>query len=237
MDEIIDFVVNLCSSYIGTTILVFASVIFALICAAKVKLTFSKYSHEQSHEGRTAAEVARIILDSNGLSDVDIARTAGNLTDHYKPSDNTVYLSDTVFNSYSVGAIGVAAHEVGHAIQHAQGYFPIRIRNFILPAAQLGSNSWYILTLLGFVFQLQLLVVVGIAFFAFTALFQLVTLPVEFNASRRALNTIEVMQILDRSEAKGAKKVLTAAAMTYVAALAVSLAQLLRLLARANRRR
>lgn len=236
MDNIAKFIGTICSSYWGTTILVIAAFAFALICSVSVKTTFSKYNAVSSTSGKTAAEVARAILDNNGLYNVGISRISGNLTDNYNPSQNTVFLSDSVYSSYSVGAIGVAAHEVGHAIQHNTSYLPIKIRNFILPAAQLGSTAWYFLVIIGFIAQLQIFVTIGIVFFAFTTVFQLVTLPVELNASRRAINSIKSLNILSPVETKGASKVLKAAAMTYVAAIAVSLAQLLRLLARANRR-
>jgi len=183
-----------------------------------------------SSRGYTAAEVCRQILDRNGLYHVRIEHIAGNLTDHFDPTTNVVRLSDSVYNSRSVASIGVAAHEVGHAIQYAVGYVPIKIRAAIIPVTNFGSKLSMPMILLGFVFGWQPLVNLGIVLFSLMTLFQLVTLPVELNASGRALRTLDADGILYGEEVKQAKSVLTAAALTYVAALAVSLAQLLRLL-------
>lgn len=188
-----------------------------------------------SSRGVSAATIARQILDSNGLYNVQVTRVSGELTDHYDPRTNTVALSAPVYDSISVGAIGVAAHEVGHAIQYAKNYTPIKIRMAILPVAQFGSSAWILFFILGIVFNISLLRGVGIGLFAAIVLFQLITLPVEFNASRRALATIKDQGILFAEEYKGAKKTLTAAAMTYVASLAVALLQLLRLIASSRR--
>ncbi len=170
-----------------------------------------------------------MILDSNGLYHIRIERIAGSLTDHYDPKDQVIRLSDSVYGSPSVAAVGVAAHEAGHAVQHATGYAPIKIRTAIIPVTRIGSQLSVPLILLGFLFQLQPLGLVGILFYATAALFQLVTLPVEFNASSRAMKVLEQSAMLEAEELVGARKVLSAAAMTYVAALLTALAQLLRL--------
>ena len=211
--------------------------IFALICSLTVKTTFNKYNRIGSRRGITAAEVARRILDRNGLYNVQVERISGNLTDNYNPRTNIVSLSDSVYNSTSLAAIGVAAHECGHAVQHAQDYVPIKIRTAVFPLAQLGSSMYFIVFIVGLIFSFEPLVDAGIILFLFVVLFQLVTLPVEFNASRRALSTIRSEGILELDEMYGARRTLTAAAMTYVASLAVSFTQLLRLLAIRNNRR
>ncbi len=224
-------------------VLVLPAVLFTLIAQAAVKSTFSKYSKVRNKSGLTGYECARRILNANGLTNVRISHIAGNMTDNFNPTDNTVYLSDTVYGETTVAAEGVAAHEVGHAIQHATGYTPIKIRMAIIPVTKIGSTAAVPLILAGILlqsFDLFWLAYVGIAAFGMSTLFQLVTLPVEFNASRRAVQTLESMG-LDRTEISGIKKVLTSAAMTYVAALAVSLMQLLRLIiivgGKNNRRR
>lgn len=211
--------------------------IFALICSLTVKTTFNKYNRIGSRRGITAAEVARMILDRNGLYNVHVERISGNLTDNYNSRTNIVSLSDSVYNSTSLAAIGVAAHECGHAVQHAQDYVPIKIRTAVFPLAQLGSSMYFIVFIVGLIFSFEPLVDAGIILFLFVVLFQLVTLPVEFNASRRALSTIRSEGILEQDEMYGARRTLTAAAMTYVASLAVSFTQLLRLLAIRNNRR
>ena len=211
--------------------------IFALICSLTVKTTFNKYNRIGSRRGITAAEVARMILDRNGLYNVQVERISGNLTDNYNPRTNIVSLSDSVYNRTSLAAIGVAAHECGHAVQHAQDYVPIKIRTAVFPLAQLGSSMYFIVFIVGLIFSFEPLVDAGIILFLFVVLFQLVTLPVEFNASRRALSTIRSEGILEQDEMYGARRTLTAAAMTYVASLAVSFTQLLRLLAIRNNRR
>ena len=178
-----------------------------------------------------------MILDRNGLYNVQVERISGNLTDNYNPRTNIVSLSDSVYNSTSLAAIGVAAHECGHAVQHAQDYVPIKIRTAVFPLAKLGSSMYFIVFIVGLIFSFEPLVDAGIILFLFVVLFQLVTLPVEFNASRRALSTIRSEGILEQDEMYGARRTLTAAAMTYVASLAVSFTQLLRLLAIRNNRR
>ncbi len=224
--------------YDPTYLLVLPAIIFALIAQIMVKSTFSKYSSENNQHGYTAKEVARKILDENGLYNVSIEYVSGNLTDHYDPSANVIRLSDSVYNSTSVAAIGVAAHEVGHAIQHAQGYAPIKIRQAIIPITQIGSSLALPLVFIGMLIgALQWLIPIGIFLYTGVVLFQAVTLPVEFNASRRALKTLDENVILYKSEVKMAKKVLTAAAMTYVAAMFSSLMSLLRLILISNRNR
>ena len=219
-----------------TYILLILAMIFSLYASFNVNSTFEKYSRVNSSRGQTAAEIARQILDSNGLYDISVVQVAGNLTDHYDPRKKIIALSMSVHNSTSVGAIGVAAHEVGHAIQYAKGYLPIKLRMTILPIAQFGSRIWLLLFLVGILFSLPILRNAGIVLFAAIALFQLITLPVEFNASSRAIKTIENQGILYGEEIKGARKTLNAAAMTYVAALAVSITQLLRLITATRRR-
>lgn len=216
-------------------LLLIAAFIFSIFTSVNVKSTFRKYNRMPSSRGVSAATIARQILDSNGLYNVQVTRVSGELTDHYDPRTNTVALSAPVYDSISVGAIGVAAHEVGHAIQYAKNYTPIKIRMAILPVAQFGSSAWILFFILGIVFNISLLRGVGIGLFAAIVLFQLITLPVEFNASRKALATIKDQGILFAEEYKGAKKTLTAAAMTYVASLAVALLQLLRLIASSRR--
>lgn len=224
--------------YDPTYLLVLPAVIFALVAQIMVKSTFSKYSSENNQHGYTAKEVARKILDENGLYSVSIEYVRGNLTDHYDPSANVIRLSDSVYNSTSVAAIGVVAHEVGHAIQHAQGYTPIKVRQAIIPITHIGSSLALPLVFIGMLIgALQWLIPVGIFLYTGVVLFQAVTLPVEFNASRRALKTLDENVILYKSEVKMAKKVLTAAAMTYVAAMFSSLMSLLRLILLSSRNR
>jgi Zn-dependent membrane protease YugP len=211
-------------------ILVIPAVLISLFAQIKVKTTFNKYSKVYARGGRTAADVARMILDKNGLHNVTVERVPGNLSDHYDPRSNTVRLSDSVYGSSSVSAIGVAAHEVGHAIQHAESYAPIKIRTAIIPVTNFGASISPFLILIGLLMGSYPLAMFGIALYSLMAVFQLVTLPVEFNASSRAIKTLDRDAILSRDEVSDARKVLSAAAMTYVAALLVSLAQILRLL-------
>ena len=208
--------------------LVLPAVIFALWAQFNVKSTFSKYSKIASRSGMTGFDSARRILDANGLGSVRIAHVSGDLTDHYNPTDNTIYLSDSVYGSNSAAAIGVAAHEAGHAVQHATGYTPIKIRSAIIPITNIGSNLAMPLIILGIILSFPTLAYIGVAAFGLSTLFQLVTLPVEFDASGRALKALEGS--LDGEDLASARKVLRAAALTYVAALAVSLVNLLRLL-------
>lgn len=221
---------------------VLPAVIFAMWASAHVNSTFNKYKNQLSSRGLTGAQAARLVLDANGLQHVPIEQVAGELSDHYDPKANVVRLSQGVYGSTSTAAIGVACHEVGHAIQHATGYVPVKIRTAIVPITNLGSRLSLPLILIGLVLGafsewLFMLVYVGIACFALSTVFQLVTLPTEFNASRRAMDSISTYNILSDEELRGTRKVLTAAAMTYVAALAVSVMQLLRLLLLAGRRR
>lgn len=211
-------------------VLVVPTLILGLVAQSMVSSTFKKYSRVSSQNGYTAADVARMILDMNGLHHVRVARVAGNLTDHFDPRTNVVNLSDSVYGSRSVAAIGVAAHEVGHAVQHAENYGPIQLRMAIIPITNFGSRISPILILLGLLLSIQPLAVAGVLLFSLVAIFQLVTLPVEFNASHRALKTLSNNGILVGNEISGARKVLSAAAMTYVAALITSLANLLRLI-------
>lgn len=214
--------------YDPTWIILLPALILSLWAQARVNSTFSKYSRVDNRAGYTGAEVARRILDMNGLYNVTIEHINGNLTDHFDPKTNVVRLSDATYNSRSVGAIGVAAHEVGHAIQHATGYSPIRFRNAIVPAVNICNALSMPLLILG-LFLSYTLVELGIILFSATVLFQLVTLPVEFNASNRALKTLEGQNMLAGDELTGASKVLKAAAMTYVAAAVTSILSLLRL--------
>lgn len=218
-------------------ILVVPVIVLSMIASARVNSSFKKYSQVFSSRNLTGAQAAFEVLRHYGITDVKIERVNGNLTDHYDPRTNVIRLSDSVYNSTSVAAIGVACHEAGHAAQYAQNYAPIKIRSLVLPAANLGSKAGIPLAILGFFLNFEVLAIAGIVFFSFAVIFQLITLPVEFNASKRALNVITDADILSVSEKTGAKKVLTAAAMTYVAALAVSIANLLRILLMFNRRR
>ncbi|MBQ2675851.1 MAG: zinc metallopeptidase [Clostridia bacterium] len=212
--------------------------IIALIAQAKVKSSFNKYSQVMNLRGITGAQAAERILSVNGISNVQVMRVSGSLTDHYNPKDNTVYLSDSVYNSTSIAAIGVAAHEVGHALQYAFGYSPIKFRMALVPICNFGAGVSPFLIVLGYVLSMPVLLYAAIFVFSLSVLFQLVTLPVEFNASRRAIAAIGDYDLLGDDEIKGAKKVLSAAAMTYVAALLQSFLVLLYYIARfGNRRR
>lgn len=218
-------------------ILVVPALIISLIAQINVKSAFAKYSRVFNSKGYTGYLIARKILDDNGLHHVQIEQIAGSLTDHFDPTKRVVRLSQTVYSSNSVAAIGVAAHEVGHAIQHNVGYFPIKIRSAIVPMTNIGSFLAWPLAVLGIILGNETLALVGVCLFSLVVFFQLVTLPVEFNASRRALETIRRETILEGNEYQGAKKMLTAAALTYVAALVVAVANLLRLLSMVNRNR
>ena len=216
-------------------ILVVPAIILSLIASAGVNSTFQKYSKVASRAGLTGAESARRVLAANGVYGVTIERVSGNLTDHFDPKTNTIRLSESVYDANTVAAVGVAAHEAGHAVQYATGYAPIKIRSAIIPITNIGSNLAMPLVLIGLLLSSPMLANLGILAFSFSTLFQLVTLPVEFNASSRAIQTLESTGA-DENEVNGSKKVLRAAAMTYVAALAVSLANLLRLFLWVNRR-
>ncbi len=218
-------------------VLVVPMIILSLIASSKVKSSFNKYSKVLSHKHITGAQAAFEILRHYGITDVRIERVGGNLTDHFDPRTNVIRLSDNVYNSTSVAAIGVACHEAGHAAQYAQSYAPIKVRNTVLPVANLGSKLGIPLAIFGLFLGFEPLAYAGVVFFSFAVLFQLITLPVEFNASKRALQVIGEVDILNEEEKSGAKKVLSAAAMTYVASLAVSIASLLRLILTVNKRR
>ncbi|MBS5703298.1 MAG: zinc metallopeptidase [Butyricicoccus pullicaecorum] len=211
-------------------VLVLPCVLLAFWAQARVNSTFQKYSRVYSRRNMTGAQAAAAVLRSGGVNNVRIERVSGHLTDHFDPRDNVIRLSDSVYSSTSVASIGVAAHEAGHAVQYAAGYVPMKLRAVIIPATNLGSMLSMPLILMGFLFNFGVLITVGIAFFGLSTLFQLVTLPVELNASNRALEAIREGGLLYDDEYPMAKKTLWAAAMTYVAALAVSLAQLLRLI-------
>lgn len=221
--------------YYATGIIMIPVLLFSFYCQIKVKRAFRRYSSVHAMCGMTGAQAAARLLQLNGITDVQIRQIGGTLTDYYDPKNKEICLSGDVYNATSVAAIGVACHEAGHACQHAQGYAPLKIRNAAIPATRIGSSLGIPLVLLGMVFTWRPLIMVGIVLYALVALFQLLTLPVEFNASRRALQTIESNQFLTEQEYRGAKKVLTAAALTYVAALASALATLLRLLLLAGR--
>lgn len=216
--------------------LVIPAVLLSVWASFKVNSTFDRYNRIGNRRGYTGAMVARMLLDRNGLQNVRVEMTSGRLSDHYDPHTNVVRLSESVYNSTSVGAIGVAAHECGHAVQYAQGYFPMKIRSVMIPITNIGSNVGIPLAIFGLFFGWEILTNVGILLFLAVVVFQLVTLPVEFNASRRAIQTLDSDMILDGDELLGAKKVLTAAALTYVAALIVAVANLARLLLLKNRR-
>ncbi|MBQ8248784.1 MAG: zinc metallopeptidase [Clostridia bacterium] len=216
-------------------VLVLPAVIFAFWAQMNVQGTFKKYAKVASKRGMSGFDAARQILDANGLHHVRIAQVKGDLTDHFNPKDNTVYLSDTVHSQRNAAAIGVAAHEAGHAVQYAVGYSPMKLRSAIIPITNIGSNLAVPLVLLGILLSYPTLAYVGVIAFGLSTVFQLVTLPVEFNASSRAMTALTSSGQLDKDELKSARKVLTAAALTYVAALAVSLANLIRLFLLAKR--
>lgn len=223
-------------------VMVLPCLLLSLWANTSVNSTFKKYSKYRSSRGITAADAARRVLQTNGVTGVRIEQVAGNLTDHYDPKVNVIRLSQSVHSSTSVAAIGVAAHEAGHAVQYAQSYAPIHLRAAIIPITNIGSRLALPLILLGLLFNVvseisYFFVYAGIACFSFSLVFQLITLPVEFNASRRAMLAIDEAGILDQDEQVGARKTLRAAAMTYVAATAVALAQLLRLVTLFGRHR
>ncbi len=218
-------------------ILVFPAILIAIWAQYQVKHSFSKYSKVPSQKRITGAYAAQQILNFYGISDVSIQPIGGSLTDNYNPKSKVISLSENVYNSTSIAAIGVACHEAGHAAQHNEKYVPIRLRNAILPVTNIGSALGLPLAIIGIFINFFPLVVIGLILYSLVAVFQLATLPVEFNASRRAVKVIDEVDLLSKEEQIGAKKVLTAAALTYVAALVVSIANLLRLVLRSNRRR
>ena len=220
-----------------TYVLVIIAFLLTLFASMGVKSTFSKYNDVRSSRGITAASAARQILDANGLQNIRIEHVSGDLTDHYSPNENVIRLSDSTYNSTSVAAIGVAAHECGHAVQHQVGYVPIKIRNGIVPRVNVCNMLSMPIFIIGLILGLGRLAMVGAILFGAVLVFQLVTLPTEINASRRAMKTLESMYLLEGDELTGARKTLTAAAMTYVAAVASTALQFLRLVLLANRRR
>ncbi|WP_297208869.1 zinc metallopeptidase [uncultured Flavonifractor sp.] len=214
------------------------AMLIALLAQLNVSSTFNRYSRVGSARGFTGAQAAEAVLRTHGVYDVRIERVAGRLSDHYDPRSNVIRLSDAVYGSTSIASVGVAAHEAGHAVQYAQGYAPIRLRTAIIPVCNIGSQLSILLIVVGLLLYSQPLFGLGVLLFSLAVVGQLVTLPVEFNASRRAIVSLRETRLLDEEELRGAKKVLGAAALTYVAALLVSLAQLLRfLLAFGGRRR
>lgn len=237
--------------YDWTILIMIPAVLFALYAQSKVNSSFDKYSSVLSSRGITGSDAARMILDANGLSEVRVERVSGRLTDHYDPKDNVIRLSDSVYDDCSCAAIGVAAHECGHAVQYAKNYAPIKIRAAIVPITNFGSRFSMIFIMIGLAlsafsqsasFETGInIALIGVALYSLVAVFQLITLPVEFNASSRALNTLKGYNILSDDELYGAKQVLSAAALTYVAALASTIATILRLLiiimGRSNNRR
>jgi Zn-dependent membrane protease YugP len=215
----------------STYYLVIIGMVLSLAASARVKMTFSKYSRVRSMSGCTGAMAAERILHQAGIYDVRIEHISGNLTDHYDPRSKTLRLSDSVYGQMSVAAVGVAAHECGHAMQHARGYAPLNLRSSLVPVASFASNAAWPIIMAGLFFEaFRSLILIGIILFSVAVLFQIVTLPVEFNASRRAVKILSDTGILYQDEVKQTKKVLRAAALTYVAAAAASILQLIRLI-------
>lgn len=217
-------------------ILVVPALIFSFIAQAMVKSTFTKYSSKKLERQFTGSQAANYLLQQNGVSGVTVKPIAGSLTDNFNPTDMTVNLSDPVFNVNSIAAVGVAAHETGHAIQHNKGYIPMKFRSLLVPVANLGSAAGPTLAILGLSLSFSFLVDIGLILFFGSVLFYIVTLPVEFNASKRALKTLKAAGVMSKDELKGVKKVLTAAAMTYVSSALVSIGNFLRFFLMAKRR-
>ena len=220
-----------------TYYLVIIAMLLSVFASIGVKSTFAKYEKMKTARGITGAEAARKVLDMNGLQNVRVERVSGELTDHFDPRSNVIRLSDSTYSNTSVAAVGVAAHEAGHAVQYAVGYTPIKVRNAIVPVVNIGSSLAMPLFILGLVLNFLNLAYLGVFMFSFALVFQLITLPVELNASARAIKILDSSMILYENEVKPAKKVLKAAAMTYVAAVAATALQLLRLLLILNNRR
>ena len=218
-------------------IILMPAFLIALLAQLNVSSTFNRYSRVASRRGLTGAQAAEEVLRAHGVYGVRITRVSGKLTDHYDPRTNTIRLSDAVYGSTSIASVGVAAHEAGHAVQYAQEYGPIKVRGAIIPVCNFSSQISILLIILGFAMYSRPLFAVGVVLFAVATMFQVVTLPVEFDASRRAIRSLRETHLLDAQELQGAKKVLGAAAMTYVAALLVSIAQLLRYVLAFNSRR
>lgn len=223
--------------YDPTYVLVIFAFILTLFASFGVKSTFARYDKIKSSRGITGAQAARSILDANGLHNVRIERISGNLSDHFSPKENVIRLSDSTYDSTSVAAIGVAAHECGHAVQYQQGYVPIKVRNGIVPVVNISNWLSMPLFMIGLIMGATNLAYAGAILFGVVLAFQVITLPVEFNASRRAIKTLDSMYLLEDKELSGAKKTLFAAAMTYVASVAATALQLLRLLLIINNRR
>ena len=221
--------------YDWTMLLVIPGLLLGMWAQHKVNASFHKYERVLSRSGLTAESIARALLNSSGCGNVNIQQTQGRLTDHYDPKSNTLRLSQSVYGTTSVAAIGVAAHECGHAMQQREGYGPLKLRSVLVPVVNIGSNLYFPIFMLGIVFSWEPLLTVGILCFALTLLFSLVTLPVEFNASARAIRALSDGGYLADDELRGAKAVLDAAALTYVASAISSLLQLLRLLIIARR--
>jgi len=215
-------------------IMIAPALLLSIFAQIRVKSSFSKYSKVPTYRGITGERAAREILRAEGIHDVGIELSRGFLSDHYDPRTKTLRLSESVYAGDSLASVGVAAHEVGHAIQHARGYMPLKLRSALVPISSLGSNLAWPLLIIGFIFMAKSLILAGIVFFSLAVLFQLVTLPVEFNASWRALNALPAAGILSDTEVMGARKVLSAAALTYVAAAVSAVLQLLYFLLRAG---
>lgn len=216
--------------YFNYLLFMLPALIVSMIAQARVQSTFHKYSRVRNQRGLTGADAARRVLSLNGIGNVQVEFVRGNLTDHFDPRTNVIRLSESVYGVDSVSAVGVAAHEAGHAAQYASGYFPIKLRSALVPISQFGSSFSIPLILFGYFLQYDWLIFLGIGFFSFAVLFSIVTLPVEFNASRRAIQVLSESGTLYGEELEGAKKVLSAAAMTYVASTLTALLSLLRLL-------
>ena len=218
-------------------VLVVPAIILSLIAQVNIKKTYAQMAKISNSRHISGAEAANRVLKYYGIDNVRIERTQGKLSDHYDPRSNVIRLSPEVFSGNSIASVGIACHEAGHAAQHAQNYAPIKVRNAVLPVANIGSSMGFTIAILGYFMGFELLINVGIILFAAVVIFQLVTLPIEFNASRRAVRVIDETNMLDDGELPKARKVLRAAAMTYVASLLVSIMSLLRLILRTNRRR
>lgn len=219
----------------STWIYLIPALIISVYAQFKISSTFEKYNQVKSMRGYTGAQVARLLLDNVGLYDIPVEMVPGKLSDHYDPTKRVLRLSEDVYESTSVASIGVAAHEVGHAIQHKEFYKPLIIRNSIVPAVNIGSSFSWILFMIGLLFSIKPLLTIGIILFSAVVVFQLITLPVEYNASSRALKILSSRDILYKDEVRGVEKVLDAAALTYVAATLTAIAQLIRLIALSNR--
>lgn len=213
-----------------TYLLLMASILLTFFASMRVRSNYSKFSKVRVQSGMTGAEVAKLILNRQGIYDVSIQPVSGNLTDHYDPRSKTVRLSEGVYGGTSISAVSIAAHEIGHAIQHNESYYFLKFRSMLAPVVSFTSNFVFILIMIGFLLGSMNLVNIGIILFSLSVLFQVITLPVEFDASRRAMDNLEDYRIISNDEKNGAKKVLGAAAMTYVASMLVSLMQLLRFL-------